>query len=180
MNDWNIKDLNNFQNKILNEKHLYMGEIIGDYTFGGAGQKCIKLNGTVPEETEFITYEDVMNRETKTAKDVYNFFFQDEEEVDTSIIVEEVDNNFDDNTLEDVLSEKELVDLSEDMVYMAHDVSSKPFRSNEEKIEYVKTNYTYLFYNDNKVFLVRKSDIDNDWEYEYFKRDTTYNQIIGV
>ena len=76
---------------ILENKKEHYGEQIGDKTFGGAGEKTIKLCGTVSEDDVFITYEDIANQKGRHAKNIYSYFFKNNE-VETIKIEEDFED----------------------------------------------------------------------------------------
>ena len=166
--NWNMKDLQSFQSKVINHKDEYMGERIGKYVFGGAGQKCIKLNGSTPEESEFISYADVLNEETQIAKDVFAFFFPSSEESEDAELIE-INNLGDDfeDVIEDILLEKKV--LNEDAFLFVEGITNVPLRSEAERVAFVKKECDFIFYDEKYCYFVKK-DVTEDYVVERRKK----------
>lgn len=174
--DWNYDDLFAFKSKVLNYKEDYMGEKIGQYVFGGAGNKCIKLNGSVPEDTVFISYEDVLDEKTKTAKEVYNYFFKDDSTTE-NIPVETIDRITGDfeEVIENILIEKGLM-TENDFLFAVSELGA--WTDKNKMINHIKKSYDFILFDTKYLYLIRKSEMDNNYEVEDIKYNSRFKELV--
>lgn len=74
-----IMDIEEIKTKILENKKEHYGKRIGNRTFGGAGEKTVKLCGTVPEDDIYVPYTDIANQRDLDAKNIYAYFFENKD-----------------------------------------------------------------------------------------------------
>lgn len=178
--EWTYNDLYAFKNKVLNYKEDYMGEKIGDYVFGGAGNKCIKLNGSVPEDTVFISYEDVLDEKTKTAKAVFDYFFKEDssnDEESESIPVETIDRitgDFEDE-IKEILIEKGLM-TEKDYLFTISELGA--WTDKNKMINHINKSYDLILFDTKYLYLIRKSEMDNNYEVEDIKYNSRFKELV--
>ena len=167
--NWDMNDLDKFQNKVLKYKEDFIGEKINnEYVFAGAGQKCIKIESK--DNVEFIAYDDVLNEETDNAKALFNFFFKEETVEDDS----SSENTTTESSALEIIPitgddfESEIEDYMKSsgagdgfMAYEGHTIASIGFSGNTEQLQYIKENCTV--FEDNDKYYICQDDGTGDF-----------------
>ena len=122
-----------------------------------------------PEESVFTSYRDIYLQKGKTATEIYNFIHGIESTPKAKLIeVDTIDDDFE-TYFENKLQEMGVISEN-GMVFEDSIISSIPFSSSAERVDYVTKECDMVFF-DNKFAYIIKHDYDEEYMVQKTKKE---------